>query len=143
MTATPSLHMTALILTASLIVSAPALANGGDFFEELAASWSIDDSNNGVPYFGFVKDARGKVVPEATIMATTGEGSSFVVQSNTMGRYRIPGFAKSVDATKVQITCSKPGYRLVSRDRRTSRGVAKSPVETNCILAPDAAKPAA
>jgi hypothetical protein len=127
---------------AGLFVASAACANGGDFFEEMKANFH-DAGDDGVPYFGFVRDSKGKMIPGATITATTPSGSSFVVQADTLGHYRIPGFSKRVDATKVQITCSKTGYRLVTRDRRTLRGVAKAPVETNCMLAPDGGKPAA
>ena len=127
---------------ATWLVCAPAIANGGDFFEELSATWQTN-ADEGVPYFGFVRDGRGKNIPNAAVTATTASGSSFVVQADNMGHYRIPGFSKSVDAKLVQVTCSKPGYRLVARDRRILRGVAKAPIETNCILAPNTGKPAA
>jgi hypothetical protein len=122
----------------------PALANGGDFFEELSSTWSAaNNSDEGLSYFGFIRDNHGKLIPNASVSATTPSGSSFVVQADKMGHYRIPGFSKSVDATKVVVTCSKPGYRLVSRDKRVLRGSPKAPIETDCILAPDDGKPAA
>lgn len=127
---------------AALFICAPAFANGGDFFEELSATWQ-NNADEGVSYFGFVRDAKGKTIPTATITATTASGSSFVVQADNMGHYRIPGFSKSVDPTRVQVTCSKPGYRLVTRDRRILRGAVKAPIETDCILAPSMGKPAA
>jgi hypothetical protein len=96
-----------------------------------------------VPYFGFVKDSKGKLVPNATITATTASGSSFVVQADNMGHYKIPGFSKSVDPKRVQVTCSKPGYRLVARDRRVLRGAVNVPIETDCVLTPNQGKPAA
>ena len=126
-----------------IVGGSPAFANGGDFFEELNASWGQQNSDDGVPYFGFVRDSKGKTIPNASITATTARGSSFVVQADNMGHYRIPGFSKSVDPKLVQITCSKAGYRLVSRDRRVLRGAPNGPIETNCILAPDVNKPAA
>ncbi len=46
----------------SLLICVPAFANGGDFFEELSATWQ-NNSDDGVPYFGFVRDARGKRIP--------------------------------------------------------------------------------
>ena len=130
------------IAAASFFACMPAFANGGDFFEELSATWQTN-SDEGVPYFGFVRDAKGKLIPNATVMATTASGSSFVVQADNMGHYRIPGFSKSVDPKRVQVTCSKPGYRLVTRDRRVLRGAKNVPIETDCTLAPDAGKPAA
>lgn len=133
------------LAVAVTLVSCPqAFANGGDFFEELAASWSISNADSGRSFFGFVKDSRGKAIEKASVMATTASGSSFVVQADKWGRYRIPGFSKSVDAMKVTITCSKPGFKLVARDKRLQRGAATTtPIETNCILAPDANKPTA
>ena len=131
------------MFAASVVAGSSALANGGDFFEELNASWGQKNTDDGVPYFGFVRDSKGKTIPSATITATTPKGSSFVVQADTMGHYRIPGFSKSVDAKLVQITCSKTGYKLVARDRRLLRGVPNAPIETNCTLAPDTSKPAA
>lgn len=125
-----------------LFAGAPAFANGGDFFEELSATWQTN-ADEGVPYFGFVRDPGGKLVPNAIVTATTASGSSFVVQADTMGHYKIPGFSKSVDPKRVQVTCSKPGYRLVSRDRRILRGATNVPIETDCTLAPNSRKPAA
>jgi hypothetical protein len=130
-----------LALAACAFAAAPAVANGGDFFEELSATWGAYNADEGVPYFGVVRDSRGKVIAKASVMATTASGSSFVVQADNHGHYRIPGFSKSVDAKLVQVTCSKTGYKLVARDRRILRGVTKAPIETNCILAPEPAKP--
>ena len=135
--------LTAVTIAAvSVIASVPAFANGGDFFEELSATWQ-NSSDEGVPYFGLVRDSRGKLIPNVTVTATTASGSSFVVQGDNLGHYRIPGFSKSVDPKRVQVTCSKPGYRLVSRDRRILRGATNVPIETDCTLAPEAGKPAA
>lgn len=133
----------ACTLAASVTISAPALANGGDFFEEMMANFH-DNSDDGVPYFGFVRDSKGKVIPEATVTAKTPTGSTFNVQADSRGHYRIPGFSKRVDASKVVVTCSKEGYKLIARDRRIMRSHPNAPVETNCVLAPDAAaKPSA
>jgi hypothetical protein len=132
----------AFALVTALALSSRASANGGDFFEEMMANMH-DNSDDGVPYFGFVRDSKGKVIPEATIKATTPTGSTFVVQADNHGHYRIPGFSKRVDSSKVVVTCSKEGYKLVARDRRLMRNNPKAPVETNCILAPDNNKPAA
>ena len=137
-----SLLRAACVAGAALFVASGAHANGGDFFEEMMANFH-DNKDDGVPYFGFVRDSKGKMIPNATITATTPTGSSFVVQADAMGHYRIPGFSKRVDHTKVQISCSKEGYKLVARDRRALRGVANAPVETNCTLARDISKPSA
>ena len=128
-------------LASCMGVCTPALANGGDFFEELAASWGAANTDEGVPYFGFVKDNKGKGIAGASVAATTATGSTFVVQADNLGHYRIPGFSKCVDAKLVQINCSKSGYKLVTRDRRVMRARVNVPIETNCVLAPAATKP--
>jgi hypothetical protein len=121
--------------------AAPAFANGGDFFEELAATWNSANADEGVPYFGFIKDNKGRGIAGAAVSATTAQGSTFFVQSDSMGHYKIPGFSKSVDAKLVQINCTKTGYKLVARDRRVTRAKTNAPIETNCVLAPDGTKP--
>jgi hypothetical protein len=135
-----ALPIAAALAAVGLLASVPAFANGGDFFEELSATWQTN-ADEGVPYFGFVRDSSGKLISNATITATTASGSSFVVQADSMGHYKIPGFSKSVDPKRVQVTCSKPGYRLLSRDRRILRGATNVPIETDCILAPNPGKP--
>ncbi len=132
--------ITALALALSFGASVPAFANGGDFFEELAATWGAANADEGVPFFGFAKDNRGKGIAGAAIQATTASGSSFVVTTDSVGRYRIPGFSKSVNAKLVQVTCAKTGYKLITRDRRVMR-TANMPIETNCVLAPEAGRP--
>src|SRR3984893_14113117 len=130
-----------MAFAAAIVGGSPALANGGDFFEELNASWGQQNSDDGVPYFGFVRDSKGKTIPNASIKATTAKGSSFVVQADNMGHYRIPGFSKSVDAKQVQITCSKAGYQLGAGALRVMRTRVNVHIETNCVLAPAATKP--
>lgn len=136
--------MTAFGLAVSLAVPSLASANGGDFFEELQSTWAGANAEQGVPFFGFAKDRQGKVIPGVSVSATTPSGSTFVVQTDNKGRYRFGGFAKSVDAKRVEITCSKAGYKLFARDKRVLRASVPVPIETNCVLIPDSgAKPAA
>src|SRR5579871_3138586 len=97
------LAVASVVGAAGLLASLPAFANGGDFFEELSATWQTN-ADEGVPYFGFVRDPGGKLVPNATVTATTASGSSFVVQADNMRHYKIPGFSKSVDPKRVQVT---------------------------------------
>ena len=99
--------MTGFALAACVAICTPAFANGGDFFEELAASWGAANADEGVPYFGFVKDPKGKGIAGASVAATTATGSTFVVQADNMGHYRIPGFSKSVDAKLVQLIAAR------------------------------------
>ena len=63
----------ALALAASVLVTVPASANGGDFFNELAESWGAN-VDTGTPFFGFVRDERGRAIPRAIVTATVQRG---------------------------------------------------------------------
>ena len=52
----------ALAVGAALTLSGtPALANGGDFFQEFADQMAERNPEIGPSYFGFVRDARGRL----------------------------------------------------------------------------------
>ena len=127
----------AAIAVAACAAAVPASANGGDFFEELSTNWHSADPAAGQPYFGFVKDTKGRAIVGAAVSATTASGSTFVVQTDNQGHYRVPGFTKAVDPKTVAISCAKTGYKLMARDRRTLRTNPNAPVEVNCVMAPD------
>ena len=61
-------------LAASAVVSLPAFANGGDFFNDLSESWG-SNADTGVPYFGWVRDVKGKAIPRAIVTATVVGGA--------------------------------------------------------------------
>ncbi len=131
----------ALALAASVLVTVPASANGGDFFNELAESWG-SNVDTGTPFFGFVRDARGKAIPRAIVTATVQrglDGESVTIISDNLGHYRIPGLGKEVNAKDVTIECAKAGYRAVQQDRRVMRTMTNAPIEVNCRLSPVAA----
>jgi len=126
---------------AFVLGAAPAFANGGDFFNELSESWGAN-VDTGTPYFGYVRDARGRAIPRAIVTATVQDGpdgQSVTIISDNLGHYRIPGMGKDVDAKKVVIDCAKAGYRTVAQERRVMRTMPKAPVEVNCKLTPLAA----
>jgi len=123
---------------ASALVSVPALANGGDFFNELSESWG-NNVDTGVPYFGWVRDAKGKAIARAIVTATVldgADGQAVTIISDNLGHYRIPGLGVGVDPKKVVIECAKAGYRTIAQDRRVMRSMPKAPVEVDCKLAP-------
>lgn len=130
----------ALGLAASAAISVPALANGGDFFNELSESWGAN-VDTGVPFFGWVRDARGKAIPRAIVTATVLEGAdgqAVTIISDSLGRYRIPGLGVDVNPKKVVIECAKAGYRTLAQDRRVMRTMPKAPVEVDCKMTPAA-----
>jgi Carboxypeptidase regulatory-like domain len=114
------------LLLAVVVAAAPARAGGVSFGED-------SDTNDGPSYFGFVRDSDGSPVSGARVTAAPQAGGSLVTRSNSMGIYKIPGFAKTIDPKSVAITCDKDGYvqsNVVSRGQAD----AKDPVEIDCTL---------
>ena len=95
-----------------------------------------DHQDNGPSYFGFVKDANGKIVPDAKVTAEIKGRGSVVTRSDKVGTYKLPGFGKEIDPKNVLISCSKDGYRQIRTFRRTQPGKAAvaAVVETECTL---------
>jgi hypothetical protein len=117
--------------------TAPALANGGDFFEELALHGLQANPNMGSPYFGFARDARGRGINKATIVATVkSTGESQTADTNILGHYTMNGFDKAIASDDVEITCEKEGFEQVRVERRVMADRVLEPVEANCILSP-------
>ena len=121
----PTVVATAVSL-AVLAAALPARAGGVNFGED-------SDSNDGPSYFGFVRDAGGSPVSGARVTAAPQAGGSLVTRSNSMGIYKIPGFAKEIDPKTVDITCAKDGYAQ-SNVLRRGQNDAKDPVEIDCTL---------
>lgn len=110
--------------------------NGGDFFEELALHGLQANPNMGSPYFGFVRDDKGKGVNRASITFVEPSGSSMTVLTNILGHYTVDGFDKSISSHDVEISCSKEGYEQLRVDRRVMEDRTLQPVEANCVLEP-------
>jgi hypothetical protein len=91
--------------------------------------------DNGLNYFGFVKDTSGRVIPDAKVTADIKGMGSVIARTNATGAYRIPGFGKNISPEKVTISCSKDGYRQTRAFTRTPPG--KKPVtaiEIECTM---------
>src|SRR5512136_297488 len=118
----------------------PAFANGGDFFNELSESWGAN-ADTGVPFFGWVRDSKGKAIPRAIVTATVqngADGQAVTIITDNLGHFRIPGLGKEINPKDVVVECAKVGYRAVAQDRRIMRTLPKAPVEVDCKLAPAA-----
>ena len=79
-----------------------------------------------MPFFGWVRDARGKAIPRATLSippAVVGgvDGEAVTIISDNLGHFKIPGLGKDVDPKKVLVECAKAGYRTLAMDRRILR----------------------
>jgi hypothetical protein len=109
-----------------VLAAAPARTGGVNFGED-------SDTNDGPSYFGFVRDADGSPVAGARVQAAPQAGGSLVTRSNSMGIYKIPGFAKEIDPKTVNVSCAKDGYTQ-SEVLRRGHGDAKDPVEIDCTL---------
>ena len=115
----------------------PAAANGGDFFEELALHGLRENPDMGSPYFGFVRDARGRGVNDATLVASVKiTGETKTVETNILGHYTLDGFDNSISSDDVEIRCEKDGFTQVRVERRVMQDRTLQPVEANCVLAP-------
>jgi hypothetical protein len=73
------------------------------------------DHDDGVNFFGFVKDVNGRAIPDAKVTADI-KGlikgrASVVARTNATGAYRIPGFGKEISPNNVTISCAKDGYK--------------------------------
>jgi hypothetical protein len=121
------LPVVAIAAAAFVLIAAPQARAGGVNFGE------DSDTNDGPSYFGFVRDAGGSPVSGARVTAAPQAGGSLVTRSNSMGIYKIPGFAKEIDPKTVDISCAKDGYSQANVVRR-GQADAKDPVEVDCTL---------
>ena len=92
-------------------------------------------ANDGPPFFGFVRDADGAAVGDARVTATVKSGGALVTTSNSIGVYKIAGFAKSINPNDIVISCAKDGYKQASVARRPNApGDMKDPIQVDCVL---------
>ena len=118
----------AALLVVILVVYQPAWS-GGD-------ADNHDHHDDGPSYFGFIKDASGRTVPDAKVTAEIKGRGSVVTRSDKVGIYKLPGFGKDMSPNNVIISCSKDGYRQIRTFRRPPPP-GKGPVpavETECTL---------
>ena len=85
-----------------------------------------EHQDDGIRYFGFVKDSSGKIIPDAKVTAEIKGLGSVVTRSDKLGTYKFPGFGKQISPNNVVISCSKDGYRQIRTFNRTPPG--KAPV---------------
>jgi hypothetical protein len=95
-------------------------------------------ANDGPPFFGFVRDADGAAVGDARVTATVKSGGAVVTTTNSIGVYKVAGFAKSINPDDIAISCAKDGYKQDNVVRRPNApGDTKDPVEVDCVLQKD------
>jgi hypothetical protein len=95
-------------------------------------------ANDGPPFFGFVRDTDGSAVGDARVTATVKSGGALVTTSNSIGVYKIAGFAKSINPDDIAISCAKDGYKQANVMRRPNApGDVTDPIEVDCVLQKD------
>jgi hypothetical protein len=92
-----------------------------------------DHQHDKPSYFGFVKDANGKIIAEARVKADLKGRAAMVTRTNALGMYKIPELTKDIGPNDVTISCSKEGYRQIRTFRRTPQN-AKPPIQVECTL---------
>jgi hypothetical protein len=113
-----------LVTAAMLVMPTGAWAGAGGLDEE---------QEEGVPFFGFVRDNKGASVPDARVNAVFG-GATLITRSDAAGAYSISAFSAETDPNSVVITCSKDGYRYIETVKRNPMVTAGQPVEAVCML---------
>lgn len=89
-------------------------ANGAEFFE------AENDGKIVLYYFGNVKDSQGNVVDTLRIQVQAkNAGLTFNFRNDSPGHYRttdigkaIQGLGKTVDPAQIEVTVTKPGYKV-------------------------------
>jgi hypothetical protein len=91
-----------------------------------------DHSHDQPSFFGFVRDAKGKVVADAKVKAEIKGRFSLVARTDATGLYKIPELTKDIPHKDVTVSCSKEGYRQLRTFTRTRQ--AKPPIEIECTM---------
>jgi hypothetical protein len=123
------------VLIATLVVAAMAVAvpvsawAGGELTDED----HVDGDTTTGPY-GFVKDTRGTVIPEATVTVDIKNRGQLVTQTNVLGAYRIPTFGIEIKPEEVTISCKKDGYKMVGVEQRLAMGDQTGGFEVECTM---------
>lgn len=114
----PAARVLAYLGVLALGVSGAGLrvqANGAEFFE------AENDGKVVLYYFGNVKDSKGAVLDKVMVTVTAKNANlTFPFRNDSPGHFRSPdigksiqGTGKTVDPAQIEITVSKPGYKIV------------------------------
>ena len=118
--------LTVVLATVTLALCVPALA-GGSFDDD-------EHPEDGLSYFGFVRDTRGLGVGEAKVTAVIKGGSEVVTRTDIVGVYRLPMISKDIKPDDITISCAKDGYKQTRVLQRTEPGPGVKAFEVECTL---------
>jgi hypothetical protein len=117
---------TAGIMLAMSLATSPAGA-GGSFDDD-------EHPEDGLSYFGFVRDSRGLGVAEARVTAEIKGGNEVVTRTDIVGVYRLPMISKDIKPDDITISCAKDGYKQTRVLQRTDPGPGVKAFEVECTL---------
>jgi hypothetical protein len=118
-----------MVFATAILLLAPSAAWSG-------AGGLDEDEEEGVPFFGFVRDTNGTTIPDARVTADFKSGGArLITRTDGAGAYNVAAFGAQVDPKDVEITCIKDGYTYVRTVKRNPDVTAGQPVEADCILA--------
>ena len=123
------LRITFAAALASCLIAAPFAHAAGEMGE-------AQHKDEGIRFFGFVKDAGGKPVADAKVSADIKNGIRYVTHTGKNGMYSFGGFNKSVKPEDVTISCSKEKLQQAKVIRKTPSGKTAKSVETECRMQP-------
>ena len=123
------LHIAIAATLVSCLIAAPFARAAGEMGE-------AQHKDEGVRFFGFVKDASGKPIIEAKVSAEIKGGIRYVTHTAKNGMYSFGGFNKSVKPEDVTISCSKEKFQQTKVVRKTPAGKTVKSVETECRMQP-------
>lgn len=91
-----------------------------------------DDSRNVI---GFVRDLGSGPLSDARVaVGLRGSSSTFVTRTDSVGRYRITGFAADVDPKALAVTCTKDGFAHLRSILRNPNPPPEAPIEADCLM---------
>jgi hypothetical protein len=98
-------------------------------------SYGADDhltDEKGTIYYGFVRDDRGRLIADASVILRSKTGVSVTLTTNNVGLYR-GQITKDVQPQDVEVLCEKAGYDAGSGTLRTTTP-SNGRVEAPCAL---------
>ena len=106
--------LAAAIVLAGVATSGVLSANGVEFFNAQV------DGPTVLYYAGHIKDSQGNVVDKVMVtISAKNVGMNFPFRNDSPGHFRSPdigkaikGLGKEVDPAQIEITISKPGYKV-------------------------------
>ena len=126
----PKLQIALISLLACCALAAPGARAAGEMGD-------AKHDDEGIRFFGFVKDAKGKPLVEAKVTAQIKGGIKYVTHTAKNGMYSFGGFNKSVKPDDVIISCDMENFRQDRVIRKTpTAGKAVKSVETECRMLP-------